>query len=799
MLEDFAYALRRLRNRPGYAAAAILALALGIGCTTAIFSVMQAVLLRTLPVPQPERVVNLSEEQPHMPPDIPGVSMSGPDFRDLKSDARSFESASSFAGISFRLTRLDRPERVLGAETDADFFRVLQASPLVGRLYGPGSSGEVVLSERLWRRAFGADPRVVGRTIALDGDPKTVIGVLPSGASVPARYELWVSGLGELPVLPGFRQGVTMRGEHYLNGIARLRRGVALEQAQAELDAISSRLAAEYPDSNKGHRFRVGSLQDRIVGQARRPLLLLFAGVVFVLLIACANVAGLQLARAAAGERDLAVRAALGASRVRIARQLLVESLVLAFAGGALGVGASWWGLKALVALAGPALPRGSEVAIDPAVLAFALGLSTATGIAAGLLPALVASRTDSIATLRGAASTTPARSKLRDVLVIGEIALALMLLTGAGLLIRSFERIRAVDPGFRPGGAVIVPLSHDEKGAAEFHAEVARRVSQLPGVRAAGAILNLPLGDGNMSGDITFEGQPPTPGATLSDAQVVSGDYFRAMGIPLLRGRYVTAQDTAGTAKVAVVNEAFVRRFFAGEQAMGKRFAYGVPEPASRPDWIEIVGVVGSARQFSLAEAAEPEVYYPLGQSPTPAVHMTLVVRSEVSLGALLASVRNEIAAMDPEQPLTGIQTLEDHLSRTLNQRRLSMLLLSIFSGAALLLAVLGIYATLAYSVAQRTREIGVRMALGARAERVVAHVVGRGMRVAGLGVLLGAAGSLLLGRLIAGLLFGVGAHDPATLASVVALLLGVALVACWIPARRAAQVDPVIALRAE
>jgi putative ABC transport system permease protein len=799
MLQDLTYALRRLRHRPGYAAAAILALALGIGCTTAIFSVMQAVLLRTLPVPDPERVVSLSEEQPHMPPDIPGVSMSGPDFHDLKSEARSFESMSSFAGILFRLTRLDQPDRVIGAETDADFFRVLQASPLVGRLYGPGSSGEVVLSERLWRRAFGADPRVVGRTVALDGDPKTVIGVLPSGASVPARYELWVSAVGELPVLPGFRQGVTMRGEHYLNGIARLRRGVTVRQAQAELDAISSRLAREYPQTNKDHRFLVGSLQERIVGDAKRPLFLLLGGVVFVLLIACANVAGLQLARAAAGERDLAIRLALGASRARIARQLLVESVTLAFAGGALGVVASWWGVKVLVTLAGRALPRASEVTVDPAVLAFALALSVLTGIVAGLLPALVASRTDSIGTLRGAASTTAARSKLRDVLVTAEIALALMLLAGAGLLIRSFERIRAVDPGFRPEGAVIVPLSHEEKGAAQFHAEVMRRVATLPGVRAAGAALSLPMGDSYRSGDITFEGRQPMPDATVTDWQVVSGDYFLAMGIPLVRGRYVTAQDTAGRARVAVVNEAFARHFFPRQEAVGKRFCYGVPEPGSSPDWIEIVGVVGNARQVSLAQAAAPEVYYPLGQSPTPAVEMTLVVRGDVGVGALIAALRREIAAIDPEQPLTGIQTLEEHLSKTLNQRRLSMLLLSIFSAAALLLAVLGIYATLAYSVAQRTREIGVRMALGARAERVVAQVIGHGMRVAGVGVLLGAAGSLLLGRLIAGLLFGVGAHDPATLASVVALLLAVALVACWIPARRAAHVDPVIALRAE
>jgi putative ABC transport system permease protein len=794
MLRVLRHALRRLRHQPGYVAAAVLALALGIGCTTAIFSVMQAVLLRTLPMPHPERLVSLLEDQPS----VSDASLSGPDFLDLRAQVRSFESVSASFGMRVVLTGVDRPERVIGAETDADYFRVLQASATIGRLYGPGSSGELVISERLWRRIFAADPRAVGRTLSVDGEPRTIVGVLPSGSSVPARYELWYSAVRELPSMPGFPQGLSMRAEHYLEGIARLRPGVTLAQAQAELDGLSSRLAAAYASTNQDHRFRARLLQERIVGDVKRPLWILLGGVVLVLLIACANVAGLQLARAAAAERDLAVHAALGASRGQLVRQVLVESAALALAGGALGVAASWWGVKALVALAGPALPRGSEVGIDLPVLLFAIGVSMAAGIAAGIAPALLASRTDSMAALRTGATATGRRSRLRDALVTGEIALAVMLLAGAALLIRSFERLRAVDPGFRPEGALVLPLSHAEKGAEEFHAEVARRVSAIPGVRAAGATLNLPMSGSITASGISLEGRPARNGEYVAQTQFVSGDYFRAMGIPLRRGRYLTANDTAWSARVGVVNEAFARKFFPGEEALGKRFSYGATESGT-PTWVEIVGVVGDVRQYGFSEAPGAEVYYPLGQAPARAVEMTLVIRSDLPLASFLPSLRTEIASLDPDQPLTGLQTLESSVSATLDQRRLSTWLLSLFSAGALLLALLGIYATLAYSVAQRTREIGVRMALGARAEGVVRLVIRQGMRLAALGATLGVLLALLLGRVIEGLLYGVGPHDPATIAAVAVLLLGAALLACWIPARRASRVDPLIALRAE
>ncbi|HYZ89018.1 MAG TPA: ABC transporter permease, partial [Myxococcales bacterium] len=727
-------------------------------------------------------------------PQIPNASLSAPDFKDIRADARSYEGLSAFMGTAFRLTGLERPERVVGSETDSNFFAVLQTPVLLGRVFGPGSAGEAVLSERLWRRVFGADPAVIGRTVTLNGEPRTVVGVIPSRAAYPPSHELWVCAVDEMPVLPGFRDSIKFRGMHYLRGVGRLRPGVSVSRAQAELDAIFARLGAAYPDNAKDHRGRVALLQERIVGQVRTPLLVLMGGVVLVLLIACTNVGSLQLARAAAQERDLAVRVALGASRGRIVRQLVVETMFAAVVSGALGVAASYWGVPALVGLAGPALPRGSSVSLNTTVLAFALGLSVLTGIASGVVPALLVSRHDAVAALRTGAAVG-SHTRFRAVLVVAEVALATTLLAGAGLLLRSFDRLSSVDPGFRPKGAVVLSLSRQEKGAAEFFEELVRRVSALPGVRAAGAVHNLPMSGSNVNGDITFEGRPARPGEFITESQVVAGNYFQAMGIPLLRGAPLDDHATKDAEHVAVVNESFARRFFPGQDALGKRFSSDVGEPD--PKWVRIVGVVGDVRQFELGRAPEPEVYYPVAQSPT--VAMTLVARSDLPLASLAPSIAREISALDPDQPVSGVQTLEDRVRSTLDQRRLSALLLSIFSAGALFLTVVGLYATLAFSVAQRTREIGVRMALGARIAGVIRLVVGQGMRLASLGVAIGIVAALVLGRLIAGLLYGVGSHDVATFTAVVVVLLGSALLACWVPARRAARVDPVVALHAE
>ncbi|HEX4382354.1 MAG TPA: ABC transporter permease, partial [Myxococcales bacterium] len=521
--------------------------------------------------------------------------------------------------------------------------------------------------------------------MTLNGEPRTIVGVLAKGFEVPDQSELWVSTIHELPVLPGFLDGLTVRDASYLRAVARLKPGITLARAQAELDAISSRLTKDYPDSNQGHLLRAATLQSTIVGDAREPLLLLLGGVVLVLLIACANVSGLQLARGAAGERDLAVRAALGASRWQLVRQLLIESTVLALFGGALGVVASWWGVKLLVALAGPSLPRSAEVTIDGTVLAFAAGLSMLSGIASGLLPALLASRPRSIAALRtGAMAAAPAHARLRGALVTVEVALAFMLLTGAALLVRSFERLRDVDPGFHAEGVIVLPVSHEEQGAAQFHAELARRVSALAGVHAAGSVFRLPMARSSMTGDITPEGRPPRAGDYMAATQIVAGDYFHAMGIPLLAGRALTAADTKTSARVAVVNQAFARRFFPGADALGKRFCYGVAD-AHTTEWFTVVGVAADVRQASLAQAAQPEAYYPLEQAPAPPVEMTLVARTDLGFAAFLHALQGELEA---DQPLTRARTLEETVSTTLQRRRLSMILLAAFSGCALLLA---------------------------------------------------------------------------------------------------------------
>jgi putative ABC transport system permease protein len=684
---------------------------------------------------------------------------------------------------------------VVGSETDSDFFAVLKTRALVGRVYGPGSTGEAVLSERLWRRIFGADPAVVGRTVTLNGEPRTVVGVIPSRAAYPASHELWISSADEMPLLPGFRDSIKSRGSHYLNGIARLRADASVSHAQAELDAIFARLGAAYPETDKDHRGRVASLSERIVGEVRTPLLVLMGGVVLVLLIACANVGSLQLARAASRERDLAVRVALGASRGRIVRQLVVETMFAAVLSGALGIAVSYWGVPALVGLAGRALPRGSAVSLNTTVLAFAVGLSMVTGIASGLIPALLVTRHDAIAALRSGAAVG-SHARFRAALVVAEVALATTLLAGAGLLLRSFDRLSSVNPGFQPKGALVLSLSRAEQGAVEFYEELMRRLGALPGVQAAGAIRYLPMSGSNVNTDITLEGRPARSGEFITEVQAVAGDYFRAMGIPLRRGEGFADRGRKGAEPIAVVNEAFAQRFFPSGDALGKRFANGAG--GSDPlVWTRIVGIVGDVRQFELGNPPEPEAYFPIAQSPS--VVMTLVVRSNLPLASVAPAIAREIAALDPDQPVTGIQTLEERVRSTLDQRRLSALLLSIFSGSALFLTVIGLYATLAYSVSQRTREIGVRMALGARVERVVRLVVGQGMRLAAIGVAIGVAAALLLGRLIASLLYGVGSHDVATFAGVVVVLLGSAALACWVPARRAARVDPVVALHAE
>ncbi len=795
---DLRYAARFLRQRPLFTAVAVLALTLGIGSNTAIFSVVQAVLLRPLPFPQPEQLVLLWESQPGMP----NASFSPPDYEDIAA-LPAWQSISAYRHASFNLGTRSQPERVLAAETTASFFEVMQARAVVGRTYGAqdARSGAVVLSHRLWVRLFGAQPSVVGRTVTLNGQPTTILGVMGPELTLPRQAEMWVASRDGIPGA-GSDKSVT-RGEHYLRAVGRL--SGSLSEAHAQLKALAARLAKEYPDSNEGHGFQAGELQEQLVSASRPALYMLLAAVALVLLIACANVANLLLARAATRQRELAIRVALGASRGQLVRQLLTESVVLAALGGGLGVLLAFWGVDALVALAGRALPRAAEVSVDGGALLFTAALAITTGIVFGLAPALSATSVDPDAALKdgggGRVGEGRRRSRLRATLVVGEVAVAVVLLAAAGLMIRSFWKLSAVDPGFAPEGALTFRVSAppsltSEAQVTQYFQELDARVAALPGVSAAGATGNLPLSGSNTNSHVIIDGRPrPATSAeqTRLEEQAVTPGYFKAMGLRLLAGRLLTLADTAGAPKVMVVNEATARELFPGEDAVGKRVSFDTGDP----DWVEIVGVVSDLRQFGLTEPTKPEAFFPHAQHPWR--ELSFVVRAPTDLGALATAVRREVAAIPPGEAAYNLRPLSELVSDSLAQRRFTLLLLLTFAAAALLLAAVGVYGVMSYSVAQRTRELGVRLALGARPMDVLRMVLRQGLALAGAGVGVGIALALFLTRLLSTLLYGVAPYDPGTLLAV-ALVLGVcAVVSCLAPAVAATRVDPMTSLRAE
>ncbi len=790
---DVRLAMRRMAKNPGFALAVAGVLALGIGSAASIFTVVEAVLLRPLPYPDPARLLVVWETQPG----LGKASISAPDLRDWRAEVKALDFA-AFTGAGLNLTGRDQPERLASTLTDDSFFRVLRARAALGRTYGPGARGEVVLSDAAFRRLFAGDPGIIGKQITLDGQSHEVVGVLPAGFSYPNLTEAWMAAPEAIPLPPGAPKSLLdQRGSHYLRAIARLAPGASLEQARAQLAALGERLEAAWPDNNKGHRAGVGLLQDEVVGRVTGQLFALLAGVGLVLLIACANVAGLQLAQVAARQREVATRLALGATRFQLVRQLLTESVLLSCAGALLGLVLARWGVDALVALAGKGLPRGQEVHLDAGVLAFIAGVALASGLLSGLAPAVLASRQSSLAGLKDGSAAGFGRARVRSALVVAEVALALVLLAGAGLLVRSFLALRGADPGFEPAGALTLRISRTnvpEESLAPFYAELLRRVATLPGVSAAGAVKYLPFAGSNENSDMSIEGRARGPGERfLIEVQGVEGDYFSAMGIKLLQGRLLGPQDGPKAAPVALVNQAMASRYWAGQDAVGKRFSR---DSDGKPPWILVVGVVGDVRP-DLGEAPLPEAYFPLAQDP--ARFVTIIVRGAGDPGALSSGLRREIAALDPNLPVFGLQPLEQVVAASLAVRRASALLLAAFSALALLLAALGVYAMMAYAVVQRTREIGVRRALGAEEKTVTAMVIRQGMKLALLGVAIGAPLSLLLSRLLASQLYGVAPADALTHASVAALLALTALLACWLPARRAARVSPLVALRSE
>ncbi|MDQ3908762.1 MAG: ABC transporter permease [Acidobacteriota bacterium] len=783
---DARYAARVLRKNPGFAAVAVVTLALGIGANTAIFSVVNAVLLRPLPYDHPEQLVRIGGacKQDAI------CTFSPPDFFDWRARNTSFEAVAAYDGTSPSLTGAGEPERLNGARVSPDFFRVLRVSPALGRAFLPqeerrGEHRVAILSHSLWQRRFNSDQAIVGRKIELGGEPFEVVGVMPEGFEPPQ-----FGGLDEAPpdIWTPFAPDLSQWGRDGRSvdpAVARLKPGVTLAQARAEMEGIAARLQQEYPKTNKNAGVRLASLQDQLVAGVRPALLVFLAAVGLVLLIACANVANMLLARAALRQKEIALRSALGATRLRLARQLLTESLLLA-------------------ALGGVVLPRGGHVGLDLRVALFTAGVTLLTGVLFGLAPALQSSRGELTEKLkeggRGAAGGAT-RHGSRRLLVAAEIALSLVLLIGAGLLARSFVRLQRVDPGFDPENVLTmnvflpgVRYPQDEQQVAFFE-QVLERVRALPGVEHAGATSNLPVSGNFDQVPLYVEGQPVVNAgdAPQTERYMVSSDYFRALGVPLLEGRDFTNQDTQEGQRVTVIGETVAQTFFGGVDPVGRRIKIGDP---TNP-WLTIVGVAAPVHHYGLDTAPNFQIYVPHQQSATQA--MTLVVRTAGDPDSATNAVRAQVWAVDPKQPVYDVRSMGQLLAASLAARRFNMILVAVFSAVALLLAAVGIYGVVAYAVAQRTHEIGVRMALGAQPRDVLLLVVTQGMTPALAGVGVGLACAFAITRAISGLLYGVSATDLTTFVSVSALLTAVALLACYLPARRATKVDPLIALRAE
>jgi putative ABC transport system permease protein len=806
MINDLRYALRGLLRKPLFTVLIILTLALGVGANAAIFSVVNGVLLRPLPYPQPERLMMVWVYNPRQGFDKDVATY--PTFIDWRTQSQSFENLAAYFGASVSLTGVGDPAQLRGARVTSSFFSILNVQPALGRWFTEqdataGHERVVVLEHGLWKQRFGSDRTIVGRTIQLSGRPYEVVGVMPQGFQYPDDATLW---LPLAPVEP-YKQLMESRGSFWLNVIGRLRPGATQAAAQIEMDTIARRLEQQYPDSNAGQGIRLTSLHDEIVGDVRRALLVLLGAVGCVLLIACANVANLLLTRATGRQREIAIRAALGAQRLRIVRQLLTESLVLALVGAAAGLLLATWGVAALQEAAPTNIPRLTSIKIDLPVLLFTLIVALATGVIFGIAPAWQSASANQSDALKegGRTGGEGARGRrVRNLLAVVEVAIALVLLVGAGLLARSFAAIARTDLGFNPRNVLVLQLDlprqkyTEDQRIVQFYQQLSERVAAMPGVRSVGLGSSVLLGRLPNSSTLIVEGRPVPRDAVNIPVpyDTVTNGYFATLGIPLTRGRLFGPEDTPTAPSRVVVNEAFVRRFFPAEEPLGKRVTFNGPQDKNI-QWYTIVGVVADTRRGGVDRPAWAELYFPLTQSADP--RLMVLMRTAGDPISVARAAQEQVWAIDAGQPVASVRTLEEIVARVQANRRFTMLLLGVFATVALVLATVGIYGVIAYSTAQRTQEIGIRVALGAARSDVLRMVLSDGLRIGVLGSVIGIAAAAAMSRLLSGLLFGVSPHDPLTFVVLPAALLMVAALASLIPARRALAIEPVRALRAE
>jgi predicted permease len=811
LLQDIRYGIRMLAKNPGFTAIAVLTLALGIGANTAIFSVVNAELLRPLPFREPSQLVRVASANARV--HTVSGSVSYPDFADWRSQNHVFQNMAAYVDSSFALTGIEQPAHLAAATVSASMFDLLGVSPELGRGFSPEDDEPhhhvVILSHRLWKERFGGDPQIIGRVITLDNSAYTVVGVMPASFQYLLQREtpaLWSSFS---PLRESTTDSPSMsdqRDAHFLRAIARMKPGVTLAEAQANMDVIAASLAKQYPDTNKYFGVHVVSEQEELTQSIRPALFVMMVAVGLVLLIACVNVANLLLARATSRTREIAIRSALGAGRQRVVRQLLTESFLLALMAGALGLLLALWGSAALVRFSPANLPRIAEIQMDGWVLAFTMGLSLATGMLFGLAPALQVSHANIVDALKeGALSATAGRGRhaLRSSLVIVQMAMALVLLVASGLLIRSLVHLQNVNPGFDPHNVMtsnvdLPDAKYTDAKKAQYFKDLMPQLNALPGVQSAAGIYPLPMGGDEIRTSFQVDGHPVAkseePHTSLRD---ITPDYFATMRIPILQGRDFRAQDEIASTPVVIINEALAHQAFPGENPIGKHIMPEVGQGASEPVMREVVGVVGNVKFRDLSDEWAPESYVPSAQISFGS--LTLVVRTSQNAHSLAKPIAETVRSLDKDLPAYAPKTVEEYLNGTIAQPRFNTYLLGIFAALAMLLTAVGLYGVIAYSVAQRTHELGIRMALGGRPRDMLRLIVGQGLRLAIFGVGIGLAAAFVLTHFLSSMLFGVSTADPISYLAVVTLLLVVVIVACYVPARRAMRVDPMVALRYE